>query len=62
MVDHTHLIYSQTSISAGSAAMDYNNSISKIFRKNIPESSKQENLNLPCTINYLHSIYAVLSI
>ena len=32
------------------------------YSPKIPENSKKQNLNLPCTGNYLHSIYIVLGI
>ena len=31
-------------------------------KKKIPESPKKQNLNLPCSGNYLHSIYIVVGI
>ena len=42
--------------------MDSTNHGLKIFGNKIPESSKQQNLNLPCAGNHLHSIYIVLGI
>ena len=36
------------------------NQVKNIKEKNIPESFKKQNLNLPC--NYLYSIYIVLGI
>jgi len=32
------------------------------IRRHIPESSKKQNLTLPCPVKYLHSIYRVLGI
>ena len=42
--------------------LDPTNSRSKIFRKKVPESSKEQNLNLPIPINYWPSIYIVQSL
>lgn len=50
------------SVSMGSASMDSTNFGLKIFRKNIPESSKKQNLDLPHADNYSQSIYIVLDI
>ena len=54
--------YSRPSVSMGSASMDSTNFGLKIFRKNIPESSKKQNLDLPHADNYSQSIYIVLDI
>ena len=32
------------------------------IRRHFPESSKKQNLTLPCPVKYLHSIYMVLGI
>jgi len=42
-------VYSQPSISTGSASIDSTNHRLKIFGKKNPESSKKQNLNLSCT-------------
>ena len=49
-------------LSVGSSLTDSTNSRSKISRKKIPESSKKQNLNLPHSGNYSHSIYLVFTI
>ena len=47
----------------GSIAMNASNCwLKNIHIKKFPESSKKQNLNLPSSGNYLHSIYIVLSI
>ena len=53
--------YSQPSVSTGSTSMNSTKHKWKIFKGKIPESSKKQNLNLLQPINYLHSIYIVLS-
>lgn len=40
---------------------EFNHRGSKILKKKIPESSKEQNLNLPHTGNYLHVIYIVFT-
>lgn len=50
-------------MSVSSTSSDSRNQGSKIFKgKTFLESSKKQNLNLPCTGNYLHSVYIVLEI
>lgn len=51
--------YSQPLVSVGSSSTDATNRKLKIFMGIIPESAKKQNLNLPWTNNYLHSIYIV---
>ena len=53
--------YSQLSVTTGSASAVSNNPGLNTSGK-IPESSKKQNLNLPHTSNYLHSIYIVFTI
>ena len=47
-------------LSVGSASADSTNCRSEVLKN--PENSKKQNLNLPHTSKYLHSIYIVLSI
>ena len=57
-----HGKYSQPSVSLGSIPADSTNHGSKIFgEKHFPESSKEQNLNLLPTSNYLPSIYIVFT-
>ena len=52
--------YSRPSISASAVSADSTNHGSNISEKKInPESSKKQNLNLPCAGNYLHGVYVV---
>ena len=48
----------------GSTVIDSTKHGSKILekKKKTPEISKKQNLNLPCTSNYLHSVYIILGI
>ena len=52
MVHKTKNICSQSSISVGSASVDSSNHRSKIFGKKVPESSKNQDLNLPPANSY----------
>ena len=50
-----------TPLSAGAVVTESTKCRSEILKK-IPEYSRKENLNLPCTGNHLHSIYIVSGI
>lgn len=54
-------IYRQPSLSEGSALVESTNLRLKVFGKKFSESSKEQNLNLPHTGNYLHIIYIVFT-
>ena len=51
-----------SSSSAGSDSGFIKHGLKTLGEKKIPESSKKQNLSLPCAGNYLHSIYIVLDI
>ena len=58
MVEHLGE-FSWPSISAGAASVDSTNCGSEYSRKNIPESSKKRNLNLPHTGKFTQHLHCI---